>query len=75
MLGKWTESQTYESFSTPLTSCSPGRWFVSQQLKLLIAYTALHYDIQPLEGKRPQSRVLGDSMVPPQNTVIKVRRR
>lgn len=54
---------------------SPGRWFVAQQLKLLLAYVALNYDIQQLEGRRPLNRVIGDSMVPRRDTVIKVRRR
>ena len=58
-----------------LTSRSPGRWFVAQQLKILLAYITLNYEIRPLEGGRPSYRVMGDTMVPPRNTVIRVRRR
>lgn len=53
---------------------SPGRWFVAHQLKLLLAYVALNYDVQPLE-KRPLNRIFGDSIVPSQKATISVRRR
>lgn len=62
---------------TPLTldnPNSPGRWFVAHQMKILLAYVVTHYDIEPLDH-RPLNRVIGDSVIPPQNVSIKVRRR
>ena len=58
----------------PLTPTSPGRWFVVHQLKLLLAYVAVNYDVQPLE-KRPLNRIFGESIVPSQSGTISVRRR
>ena len=57
-----------------LTTASPGRWFVAHQLKLLLAYIALNYDMQPLES-RPPNRIFGDSIVPSSTATISVRRR
>ena len=57
-----------------LTTCSPGRWLVSQILKLLIAYITLHYDIQPLK-ERPLNTVFGDTNIPSISATIRVRRR
>lgn len=57
-----------------LTIASPGRWFAAHQLKLLLAYIALKYDMKPL-AKRPLNRVFGDSLVPSQTATITVRRR
>ena len=53
---------------------SPGRWFAAHLLKLLVAYTTLNYEIQPI-AKRPQNTVFGDSIVPSWGRRIKVRRR
>ncbi len=57
-----------------LTMSSPGRWLVSQILKLLIAYITLHYDIQPLE-ERPLNTIFGDTNIPSISATIRVRRR
>lgn len=56
-----------------LTHHSPGRWFAVQNLKLMIAYIALNYDIQPVE-KRPPSIIIGDANIPSFSYCIKVRR-
>ncbi|KAL9134254.1 MAG: hypothetical protein Q9175_004568 [Cornicularia normoerica] len=52
----------------------PGRWFAVQNLKLMIAYITLNYEIQPID-KRPESLVFGDANVPSMSACIKVRRR
>lgn len=57
-----------------LLPSSSGRWFASHLLKLIVAYITLHYDIQPLQF-RPANQVFGDTIVPPMNTILKVRRR
>lgn len=67
----WCPGQTF--IGLLLTSPSPGRWLVSQTLKLLIAYITLNYDIQPLD-KRPPNTVFADTNIPSFSTRIKVRR-
>ena len=57
-----------------ITTSSPGRWLVSQILKLLMAYITLHYDIQPLD-KRPPNTVFADTNIPNISATIRVRRR
>ena len=64
----------HASLRNVLTTSSPGRWLVSQILKLLIAYITLHYDIQPLE-ERPLNTIFGDTNIPSMSATIRVRRR
>ena len=53
---------------------SPGRFFASQQLKLLLANIMMKYDIEPL-ASRPQNQWLNNTIGPPVFDKIKVRRR
>ena len=53
---------------------SPGRWLVAHQLKLLLAYIVLNYDIQHV-AERPTNIVFGDSIVPRPSAKMTVRRR
>lgn len=53
---------------------SPGRWFAVQNMKLMIAYITLNYDIQAID-KRPPSTVFGDANIPSMSACITVRRR
>lgn len=53
---------------------SPGRWFAVQNLKLMVAYITLNYEIEHI-GKRPESVVFGDANLPSMSTCIKVWRR
>ena len=57
----------------PKLICSPGRWFVALQLKLLVAYIITHYDIERIEN-RPLHRIIGSHFVPP-SVNVKVKRR
>ncbi|KAI1418348.1 cytochrome P450 [Hypoxylon sp. FL1857] len=52
----------------------PGRWFASHILKMLIAYIAVNYDIQPLTGP-PQKMTFADFTVPSPSIKIIVRRK
>lgn len=54
--------------------CSPGRWLAAHQLKLMLAYVVLNYDIQYM-AQRPENFVFGDSLIPSQTASMKVRRR
>lgn len=56
------------------TCSSPGRWLAAHQMKLLIAYIVLNYDMRPLT-RRPSNHVFGDSIVPSHSAKIMVRRR
>lgn len=53
---------------------SPGRWLVAHQLKLMLAYVTLNYDIQYI-AQRPVNRVFGDSIIPSPTATMMVRRR
>jgi hypothetical protein len=53
---------------------SPGRHFASQQLKLLLAYIAMRYDIQPLPS-RPQNPWINNTIGPPVGARLRVHRR
>ncbi|CAF9931029.1 MAG: hypothetical protein ALECFALPRED_004781 [Alectoria fallacina] len=66
-------SDTFLAWSYGRYAC-PGRWFAVQNLKLMIAYITLKYEIEPI-SKRPESVVFGDANVPSMSTSIKVRRR
>ena len=52
----------------------PGRFFATSELKLILAYMILNYDIEPLD-KRPEDIFAGPSKLPPLASTIKVRRR
>ncbi|KAF6232554.1 hypothetical protein HO173_009222 [Letharia columbiana] len=66
-------SDTFLGWSYGRYAC-PGRWFAVQNLKLMVAYITLNYEIQPI-AKRPESIVFGDANVPSMSACIKVRRR
>lgn len=52
----------------------PGRFFAANELKLLLAYIALNYDIEPMKI-RPEPIAFGSVMTPDQNVSIRVRRK
>lgn len=54
--------------------CSPGRFFVAHELKMVIAYLVLNYDIKPL-AERPATKWIGMNIIPAVDTRIEVRRR
>lgn len=53
---------------------SPGRFFVNHELKMLLAYMVLNYDVQYLP-ERPPNKWFGQNVVPDMKVNIKVRRR
>jgi hypothetical protein len=53
---------------------APGDFFAANELKLLLAYVALKYEIEPLE-RRPEHVAFGSTMTPDANVVIRVRRK
>ncbi|KAL8707416.1 MAG: hypothetical protein Q9220_007561 [cf. Caloplaca sp. 1 TL-2023] len=68
-----TTSPTFLPFGHGRHAC-PGRFFIAVEIKLMLAYMAMNYDIEPL-AERPRNRWLGGIRLPPTKAVIKVRRR
>jgi len=68
-----TTSASFMAFSHGRHAC-PGRFFASQQLKLVLAYIALNYDIQQIP-ERPMNQWFVGSSGPPLGATISIRRR
>ncbi|KAI1138785.1 cytochrome P450 [Hypoxylon sp. FL0543] len=68
-----TTSPEYCAFGHGRHAC-PGRFFASSELKLMLAYIIMNYDIQ-IQEKRPENFWFGINRIPPMKATIKVRRR
>jgi cytochrome P450 len=68
-----TTSDTFLSFGHGRNAC-PGRFFAATEMKLLLAYIVLNYDIKPMET-RPPNEFMGGSVLPPMKARFWVRRR
>jgi cytochrome P450 len=68
-----TTSDTFLAFGHGRHGC-PGRFFAAMNMKLLLAYIILNYDIEPLES-RPSNGAMGGSILPPMRATISVKRR
>jgi cytochrome P450 len=66
-------SETFLTFGHGRHAC-PGRFLVAQELKLLLAYASMHYEIEPL-ATRPPNTWFGAHILPPMKATIRVRRR
>lgn len=66
-------SDTFLSFGHGRHAC-PGRFFAAAEMKLLLAYIILNYDIKPLQT-RPSSQFIGETILPPLAASIFVKRR
>ena len=66
-------SADYQPFGHGRHAC-PGRFFAANELKLLLAYMVLNYDIELLP-KRPEGTWVGQVSLPNMKATIKVRRR
>lgn len=66
-------SADFLSFGHGRHAC-PGRFFAANELKLLLAYVVLNYDIEPL-AVRPMGTWIAATALPPMRATIKVRRR
>lgn len=71
--------------SFPTTSCEclafghgrnacPGRFFAANELKLILAYAVLNYDIEVTPGKRPRNEWIGQKRIPPFEATIRIRK-
>ncbi|KAL8289567.1 hypothetical protein RB597_001269 [Gaeumannomyces tritici] len=66
-------SPTFLAFSHGPNAC-PGRFFAANQLKLALAYIALHYEIEPIT-ERPTNKWFVGSIAAPMWETLKIRRR
>jgi len=68
-----TVGPNFLGFGNGIHSC-PGRFFASQEMKLMLATVVMHYDILPLE-KRPVNSRLTTAKVPSAQAEMRVRKR
>ncbi len=68
-----TTSDIFLSFGHGRHAC-PGRFFAATEMKLLLAYIILNYDVKPF-ASRPANMFLAGSILPPMKATISVRRR
>ncbi|CRG92424.1 5-beta-cholestane-3-alpha,7-alpha-diol 12-alpha-hydroxylase [Talaromyces islandicus] len=68
-----TTSDTFLPFSHGRHAC-PGRFFVQAELKMIIAYLLLNYDVKHL-AQRPPNRWIGSAVVPPDKETIWIKRK
>ncbi|KAL9111005.1 MAG: hypothetical protein Q9187_007982 [Circinaria calcarea] len=66
-------SETFLQFGYGRHSC-PGRFFAAAELKLMLAYMVLHYDIKPTKEK-PASLWFGETVIPSLKATISMQRR
>ncbi|KAK5996453.1 Cytochrome P450 monooxygenase iccF [Cladobotryum mycophilum] len=71
--GSVTTSDTHLTFSHGRHAC-PGRFFVAYELKLIMAYLLLNYDIK-LVGEPLEKKFLGAGIVPPVRASMQIRRK
>ncbi|CZT24776.1 related to cytochrome P450 [Ramularia collo-cygni] len=65
--------EDFLSFGHGRHAC-PGRFLVQHELKMMLAYITMNYEI-PLLAKRPANQWLATSIIPPTKATLKVRRR
>jgi len=54
---------------------SPGRQFAVNEIKLMLAFTILRYDVKTRDGKRPEDWTMNWFLMPNQSAEILFRRR
>ena len=72
-----TTGALYLPFGHGKHAC-PGRFLVDFELKMILAYVVLNYDLKFPEsygGKRPESRWISEAIFPPMQGRILIRRR
>jgi cytochrome P450 len=68
-----TTSETFLSFGHGRHAC-PGRFFAAAEMKLLLAYIIMNYDVKPFET-RPPNVFMSGTILPPMKAGICVKRR
>ncbi|KAF7506027.1 hypothetical protein GJ744_012274 [Endocarpon pusillum] len=67
-----TVSNTFLTFGYGRHAC-PGRFFATQEMKLIVAHTLLKYEIEPLK-QRPQNKIFLEFSIPDDGLRLNVRR-
>ncbi|KAH8828897.1 cytochrome P450 [Flagelloscypha sp. PMI_526] len=57
-----TPSKTFMLFGAPGRHNCPGRFFAATEIKLVMAYLVMNYDIKFEHGERPENHVLGPAL-------------
>ncbi|KAL8737232.1 MAG: hypothetical protein Q9181_001886 [Wetmoreana brouardii] len=63
-----------DAFGGNTSALTTRRFFIAVEIKLMLAYMVMKYDIEPL-AVRPSNRWLGGIRLPPTKATIRVRRR
>ena len=58
-----------------ISVCSPGRFFAMHEIKAILAYILLEYDISVPDGVRPQDKYYGYNCVPDTTAKVSFKRR
>ena len=59
-----------------LSRCSPGRFFASSELKAVLAYVVMNFDLKfEHSGERPENVWFGPNVVPAPDAKVMFRRR
>jgi len=54
---------------------SPGRFFAVNELKLMLAFTLLRYDVMTKDGKRPEAKKFMNILLPDMKAEILFKKR
>ncbi|KAI9830674.1 MAG: hypothetical protein M1826_004503 [Phylliscum demangeonii] len=68
-----TTSEAFLAFGYGRHAC-PGRFFAANEIKLLIAYIVLNYDVQHIASRKPNDW-MAEVVLPPRAATIMVRRK
>jgi len=71
--GLVTTSEIWLPFSHGRHAC-PGRFLIAIEVKMMLAYMVMNYDIEPLAARPPNSW-FGQMCIPPTKATIRVRRK
>ncbi|KAL9631828.1 MAG: hypothetical protein Q9164_005681 [Protoblastenia rupestris] len=71
--GLVTTSDIFLPFSHGRHAC-PGRYLIAAEVKMMLSYLSINYDIEPL-ATRPVNQWLGGTSMPPTKATIRVRRK
>ncbi|KAJ4247432.1 hypothetical protein NW762_013107 [Fusarium torreyae] len=68
-----TTSQNFLGWGSGRSAC-PGRFFASNEIKTMIAYISLRYDIEHLP-ERPRNTWIAQNRIPPMRATLRIRRK
>lgn len=54
---------------------SPGRFFAVGEMKMMMAYLLLNYDVKTVDGVRPKNIYMGGVVIPAPKAKLMFRRR